>query len=85
MREEAPGLLEEAVKTLVVSVHGLSGTSHGRSDVLNREEFRAPPVRGLGLFLAHEREPLRCALVRGQLSSRLGPARNGTLTAGQVG
>jgi hypothetical protein len=55
LRQEAPGFLEEMVETLIAAVYGLSSASHGGLDVLTREKFCAPPVRGLVCFFGHDR------------------------------
>ena len=62
LRQEAPGFLEEMVETLIAAVYGLSSAAHGGLDVLTREEFCAPPVRGLGVFFGHDGWSLSDAL-----------------------
>jgi hypothetical protein len=62
LRQEAPGFLEEMLETLIAAVYGLSSASQGGLDVLTREEFRGPPVRGLLFFFGHDGWSLSDAL-----------------------
>ena len=62
LRQGAPGFLEEMVETVIAAVYGLSSASHGGLDILTREKFCAPPIRGLGFFFGHDGWSLSDAL-----------------------
>jgi hypothetical protein len=51
--EDAPGLSDDVVKPFVVAVYGLTSVPHRGLDVLDREESRAPPVRGMRFVIGH--------------------------------
>jgi hypothetical protein len=75
--EDAPRFLEEMVETFVVAVHGLTSAFHGTLDVLHREQSRAAPIRGLRLFVWHDRELPRCLARPSQWSATVYPSTRG--------